>query len=403
MSPTITSTLTRAYTLPLTGRATPPPPASSPFLRVAPLSPHGVLSLEEFPRQQLTPAVGVSFGKKVQLKDILGMEDKELRSKILHDIVIEISLNGVAFFEAQDDLSPDDLGVLALQLGELSGKPTDSTLHIHPTQELGENGLPVGKISNVAEGGRQISFPDERSILASAGWHTDISFFLSRFEPRPANYSMLKMHTLPSSGGDTLFMSSYKVYDLLSPAMRAFLSTLTATHSAEMFRAQSIRHGFDLRTAPRGAPENSGDSFRAVHPLIRTNPVTGLNGVFVNQTFTTRINELSLDESETLLAYLYKLQHQSHDAQVRYRWNPNDLAIWDNRRCAEYQFYLRRTASLTPGYLSLSTLHVATFDYDELRAGDRTVCVGEVPYFDSAATGRKEWEANVRANASASF
>ncbi|KAK4706020.1 hypothetical protein P7C70_g170, partial [Phenoliferia sp. Uapishka_3] len=324
---------------------------------------------------ELTPAVGVAFGRKVQLKSILNLEDEELKKKILHDIAIQISLNGVAFFEAQDELLPEDLGVLALALGEVSGKPADSTLHIHPTQELGENGLPVGKISNVAEaGGRQISFPDERSILASAGWHTDISF-----EPRPANYSMLKMHTLPPSGGDTLFMSSYKIYDLLSPAMRAFLSTLTATHGAEMFRQQSIRHGFELRTAPRGSPDNVGDSFRASHPVIRTNPVTGLNAVFVNQTFTTRINELSLDESDALLAYLYKLQHQSHDAQVRYRWNPNDLAIWDNR----------------------STLHVATFDYEELRAGDRTVCVGENPYFDPNATGRKEWEANVRANATA--
>lgn len=82
----------------------------------------------------------------------------------------------MAFFEGQEDLSAEDLGTLALVLGEASGKPADSTLHIHPTQELGENGLPIGKISNVAEkGGRQISFADERSILASAGWHTDVS------------------------------------------------------------------------------------------------------------------------------------------------------------------------------------------------------------------------------------
>jgi len=45
---------------------------------------------------------------------------------------------------------------------------------------------------------------------------------------------------------------------------------------------------------------------------------------------------------------------------VRYRWNVNDLAIWDNSACN----------------------HCATFDYSELRAGDRTVCVGETPFFD---------------------
>lgn len=46
----------------------------------------------------------------------------------------------------------------------------------------------------------------------------------------------------------------------------------------------------------------------------------------------------------------------------------NDLAIWDNR----------------------STTHVATFDYEELRVGDRVVCVGETPYFDKESKGRKE-------------
>ena len=59
-----------------------------------------------------------------------------------------VSLNGVAFFPAQD-LTPRDLEVLALALGKASDAPRDGELHIHPTAELGENGQPkVGKISN---------------------------------------------------------------------------------------------------------------------------------------------------------------------------------------------------------------------------------------------------------------
>jgi alpha-ketoglutarate-dependent taurine dioxygenase len=172
----------------------------------------------------------------------------------------------------------------------------------------------------------------------------------------PFNSPLPPQHTLPSSGGDTLFSSSYAHYDALSPAMQYFLSTLTATHHAEMFRSQSLRHGFALRTDPRGAPENIGDTFRTSHPVVRTNPTTGLNGLFVNSTFTSRIDQLTFDESDALLKYLFMLQAQSHgpllsfrrarwmkdrsdtrfrsglaDAQVRYRWNVNDLAIWDNR------------------------------------------------------------------------
>lgn len=82
-----------------------------------------------------------------------------------------VSHQGVAFFRDQQDLVREDLATLALLLGELSGKPEESTLHIHPTQELDESGVPLGKIDNVpTKDGRQISFPDPGVI--SKGWHT---------------------------------------------------------------------------------------------------------------------------------------------------------------------------------------------------------------------------------------
>jgi hypothetical protein len=92
----------------------------------------------------------------------------------LSTLIFPVSFNGVAFFQDQD-LTAEELAELALQLGEAAGKPADSTLHIHPTasDQLGENGLPIGKISNEADAtGRQISFKDERSTFASAGWHS---------------------------------------------------------------------------------------------------------------------------------------------------------------------------------------------------------------------------------------
>lgn len=101
--------------------------------------------------------------------------------------VFAVSHRGVVFFQDQRELVPEDLGNLALRLGELAGKPSDSTLHIHPTQELSENGLPLGKISSTPDKeGRQISFPEKG--LTSAGWHTDVSF-----EPRPSLFTILQM------------------------------------------------------------------------------------------------------------------------------------------------------------------------------------------------------------------
>ena len=84
-----------------------------------------------------------------------------------------VSLRGVVFFQDQHDIVPEDIGRLALRLGELAGKPEDSTLHIHPTQELSESGLPLGKISSTPDKeGRQISFAEKG--FTSSGWHTDV-------------------------------------------------------------------------------------------------------------------------------------------------------------------------------------------------------------------------------------
>jgi hypothetical protein len=63
-----------------------------------------------------------------------------------------------------------------------------------------------------------------------------------------------------------------------------------------------------------------------------------------------------------------KLISENHDLQVRFRWNKNDLAIWDNR----------------------SVFHTATNDYEGVRQGNRVVSLGEKPYFDPASRSRRE-------------
>ncbi|BGP34412.1 hypothetical protein JCM10296v2_006232 [Rhodotorula toruloides] len=353
--------------------ALPTPPLtrpSSPSLSrkaAAPYARPSTHHLDEHRHAELTPAIGLQFTRELQVRDVLRMpEDDPKRQEMLKELAYLISFHGVCVFPAQD-LTPDELSSLALALGKASGAPADSSLHIHPTAELGENGRPtVGAISNVAGAmGRQINFKDERSELASQGIHSDISF-----EQRPARYSALRMRTLPPTGGDTMFYSSYAHASMLSPAMFSMLSSLSAIHSGRVFRDQARRFGFDLHLGPRGAPENVGDDFEAVHPVIRTNAVTGFHALNVNPTFTERIVGLTFDESRAILDYLYKVQAQAHDAQVRIRWEKDTLCIWDNA----------------------AVLHAATFDFKgHERSGDRTVCVGEKPFFDAEnGTTRKE-------------
>ena len=150
--------------------------------------------------------------------------------------------------------------------------------------------------------------------------------------------------------------------------MKTFLEGLTATHDASFFHEEAARLGNPLRKGERGSPLNKGAELKATHPVIRTNPVTGWKSVYVNKGFTKRINGVSKDESDMLLAYLFSLITQNHDLQVRFRWRQNDCAIWDNR----------------------STMHCATYDYDTARAGDRVCSLGEAPYLDLNSKSRRE-------------
>jgi alpha-ketoglutarate-dependent taurine dioxygenase len=46
------------------------------------------------------------------------------------------------------------------------------------------------------------------------------------------------------------------------------------------------------------------------------------------------------DESDAILDYLFRHISQNHDLQVRFKWNKNDIAIWDNRSVFHTATYL---------------------------------------------------------------
>lgn len=83
-----------------------------------------------------------------------------------------------------------------------SHQPESSGLHIHPLTESGsELGDQISVISSEKQkkGGGLTHQLSDVSRFASAGWHADITF-----EPVPSDYAMLKIHTLPATGGDTV-------------------------------------------------------------------------------------------------------------------------------------------------------------------------------------------------------
>ena len=146
---------------------------------------------------------------------------------------------------------------------------------------------------------------------------------------------------------------------------------MTGTYAQPKFNEAAKNGGFNLFAGPRGSPDNVGYKLEAIHPVIRTNPVTGWKSVFAVGQHVQKINGVTPVESEALLQWFVRLIVENHDLQVRHRWqNPNDVAIWDNR----------------------SVYHAATPDYEGLgeRLGHRAVSIGERPYLDPASKSRRE-------------
>ncbi|CAM0141669.1 hypothetical protein VKS41_007904 [Umbelopsis sp. WA50703] len=321
-------------------------------------------ALDKYEAFDVTPVIGREF-VDAQLTEWLEAENSD---ELIRDLAITISQRGVVFFRAQDGLTNDLQKKLAHKLGVLTGKPSTSTLHIHPVsnaeRELGGSDNEISVISS--EQAKKIYYRTPFTLKQSAaeGWHSDITF-----EPIPSDYTILRLVELPKTGGDTLWASGYEVYDRLSKPYQKFLESLTATYAQPGFNKAAENNGFELYSKPRGAPENVGTNLEAIHPVIRTNPVTGWKSVFAVGHHVAKINDLTERESRHLLNTFRQLITENHDLQVRHKWlNENDLAIWDNR----------------------SVYHAATFDYNEKRTGQRAVGLGEKPYLDPASVSRRE-------------
>jgi alpha-ketoglutarate-dependent taurine dioxygenase len=116
-----------------------------------------------------------------------------------------VSQRGVVFFRAQDDLTNDLQKELAQRLGQLSGKPATSRLHIHPVSNSGRRlGGKDDEISVISSAqAKEIyknRFADflagKKKQSLKSGWHSDITF-----EPVPSDYAILRLTQLPSTGG----------------------------------------------------------------------------------------------------------------------------------------------------------------------------------------------------------
>ncbi|KAF9650698.1 TauD-domain-containing protein [Thelephora ganbajun] len=188
-------------------------------------------------------------------------------------------------------------------------------LHIHPT-----SGHPreYPELHLIYRDGFSTFNYELDQNLTSTVWHSDVSY-----EAQPPGLTTFFLVDQPPTGGDTLFSSQVITLKRLSPSFVAFLRTLKALHSG-VEQANYSRSGKRGGVVRREPVEN-------VHPLVRKHPVTGEEALYVNRQFTRRIVGLKREESDAILNLLYSHIEKSADSQVRLKWEPGTVVIWDNR------------------------------------------------------------------------
>jgi taurine dioxygenase len=173
--------------------------------------------------------------------------------------------------------------------------------------------------------------PAGEHAFFGTSWHTDNSFF-----EKPSSVTVLYGEIVPKVGGDTVYASMERAWEMLSPPLREFLAPLRATHSA--------REAYDPRTT--GDAKYKGEAAiqytfsdaiyeETDHPVMRTHPVTGRKSLYVNPMFTQQIVGLSKPESDGLLAMLYDVSTRP-ELTCRVRWEPGTVTVWDNRWLQHY-------------------------------------------------------------------
>ena len=141
----------------------------------------------------------------------------------------------------------------------------------------------------------------------------------------------------PEVGGDTIWVNMVKAYAELPEHIKVQIKDLRARHSIEYSfgAAMPIEKRLKLK-------EQFPD---AEHPVVRTHPETGEKILYVSGFAThftnfhtpanVRYGQDFAPGASQLLTYLIG-RAAIPEYQVRWRWQPNSVAIWDNRCTQHY-------------------------------------------------------------------
>ncbi|WP_168788444.1 TauD/TfdA dioxygenase family protein [Paraburkholderia aromaticivorans] len=279
--------------------------------------------------EQLNNAIGAEL-VGVKLADAIHDDGlfAEIRANLLKHRVL---------FLRDQDISRAEHVAFARRFGELEDHPVAGSDPEHP-----------GLV-------RIYKSPDQPNDRYENAWHSDATW-----REAPQFGAVLRCVECPPVGGDTMWANMVLAYENLSSHVKEQIADLRARHSIE------ASFGAVMPIEKRHALKAQYPD--AEHPVVRTHPETSEKVLFVNA-FTThltnyhtparvRFGQDANPGASDLLRYLIS-QAYIPEYQVRWRWKPNSIAIWDNR----------------------STQHYAVMDYAPChRKMERAGIIGDKPY-----------------------
>jgi len=256
--------------------------------------------------EQLTHALGAEI-TGVKLADAVHDDGlfAELRAALLKHRVI---------FLRDQEISRAEHVAFARRFGELEDHPVAGSDPEHP-----------GLV-------RIYRTPEQPNDRYENSWHSDATW-----REAPQFGAVLRCVECPPIGGDTMWANMVLAYERLPEYVKTEIADLRARHSIE------ATFGAIMPVEKRLALKAQYPD--AEHPVVRTHPETGEKILYVN-VFTTHFTNFHTPSrvrygadanpgAADLLRYLIS-QAAIPEYQVRWRWKPNSVAIWDNSATQHY-------------------------------------------------------------------
>ncbi|MGV9774734.1 TauD/TfdA dioxygenase family protein [Streptosporangium sp. NPDC003464] len=249
-------------------------------------------------RLQICP-VGPLIGAEITGVDLGAPLDEELKAE-LREALLEWK---VIFFRGQRMTSADQR-----RLAEVWGR-------VETFPFLSKGGSP-----DVVRFAKH----EERPGLENT-WHSDATW-----HPTPSMGAVLRAVEVPvGGGGDTIWSDVAAAYDNLDPELAALADGREAVHHFDwLYSRLGLLEGEALDRARADFPP-------VRHPIVRTHPVTERRGIFVNRVFTEGVVGLEPGAARDLIDRLCR-HVETPEYQVRFRWEPGSVAVWDNRATQHY-------------------------------------------------------------------